>query len=388
MRVRSFLVLLAALTLVTGGASIGTPPAAASVGVGVTPSLLELAATPGGRGGQDLTISNAGDQPVDATVTASPLQGAAADNSAVAWLTVMPASVHLDPSQEQTVNVAIDVPDGLASGGYYASVTITTGATQAAGAAAGFAAQVGVPFLFTIEGTGEVRAEATLDRFAPVLESDGRIGFAALVRSTGNVYIEAQGAVEIADASGAPFASLEFPRSARILPTDARLLNAQGSVPLQAGQSFTATATLSYGDNGTPLTTTQTFTAQPPVVTPDQLGVCENLDRGPTLSLGLHNDGQLGALPGVTLAIRAADGTDLGETTMPDAVLVWPNETDTFTADFPQRLESGQYVFAVTTRIGQDQPVTKELPFQIGGIDGTPAPLCSSQESPAETPAA
>lgn len=50
------------LGLVTGGVVFSTSPAAASVGIGVTPSLIKLAAEPVSVGGQTLTASNQGDQ--------------------------------------------------------------------------------------------------------------------------------------------------------------------------------------------------------------------------------------------------------------------------------------------------------------------------------------
>jgi len=47
--------------------------------------------------------------------------------------------------------------------------------------------------------------------------------------------------------------------------------------------------------------------------------------------------------------------------------------------DYPQRLESGTY--SLTATIAADptgQPIVRELPFQIGGLSGTPIPVCSS----------
>jgi hypothetical protein len=385
MGIKSILILV--VGLIAGGVVFTTSPAAASVGIGVTPSLIKLAAEPGTSGSQNLTVSNEGDQPVEVTVTVNTLADAAPENSAVDWMTVTPSSLQLEPGQKQEIAVSIEVPDGLASGGYYASVTLTTGSSSNE-SATGIAAQLGVPFLFTIDGTGDLEESAEIERFEPIFEADGRVGFAAQLRSTGNVYIEAQGQIEIADVNGKHVASLELPQSPRILPGSALLLSTQGSVPLEIGQTYTATATLTYGASQTALTSSQTFTVGEPAVTAVQLSVCENLDTGPTLSLGLQNEGQLGAQPGVALEIRTADGENLGQAALPGQVIAWPGETGHYTVVFPERLESGNYSFSVTTQLGQEQPVTTELPFQIGGVEGTPVPLCSSTSVPASTPAA
>jgi len=374
---RFALVLSLALAMAVGGALWVAPPAAASVGVGVTPSLLELAAPPGGSGEQELVISSTGDQPTEVAVTTVPLDDAAPAHSAVAWLDVSPASFRLSPGKKQKVTVSIDLPDDLESGGYYAAVAVTTGAADRDATGMAVAAQVRVPFLFTVQGAGDLTQRALIDRFAPVLEIDGRIGFRALVRSIGNVHIQAQGNVEMTDPRGQRYASLDIPNSGRILPDSARLLIALGSVPIQAGQAYDATLTLSYDGAPASITATTAFTTAPPTVSIDDLSVCENLDRGPTLNIGVRNDGQLGILPAVDLQIRTAAGEVVGELAVPaSSVLVWPNGTDTFRFDFPRRLESGQYVFAATARVGTEPQVTKDVPFQIGGVGGTPAPLC------------
>jgi hypothetical protein len=387
MRFRVFLILPLVLTLVAGGATLVAPPAAASIGIGVTPSLLKLSAKPGGTGRQELTVSNEGDEPFDATTAVVPLEGATGADSAVNWLTVEPATLHLEPKEKQTVTVSIAVPDDLESGGYYASVTITTGATTPEGNAAAVAGQLGVPFLFTIEGKGKLRQQAKVERFAPVFEPDGRVGFRALVRSAGNVYIETQGKVEIADGGGKKIASLDFPASGRILPDAVRLLTAQGSVPLKEGEKYRATVTLTFGEKGKPLTTKETFTVERPELSITSLGVCENLDRGPTISLAGQNKSDLGVQPTVTLAVQKADGGQVGEMKVPAGPLLWPDDTTNFQVDFSQRLVSGEYVLKATVEASQVTAVTRELPFQIGGIGGTPVPLCS-ETAPAGTPAA
>lgn len=379
MRTKPRLVFVLVFALVVGAAAAAAPPTAASIGIGVTPSLLELSATPSGTGTQELQISNVGDQPVAATVAITDLPGATATHSAVRWLNTSATIVQLAPKQHKTIKVAITVPPDLPSGGYYALVTITTGneTGQSGERAMGMAGQLGVPFLFTVKGKGEIKREASLSRFAPVLEPDGRLGFHALVRSSGNVYVNASGKVEISTAGGKHYAKLDFPDSGRILPEAERLLKTQGSVPIQPGATYRATVTMDYGDGQQPLTADANFTMQIPALAVANMSVCENLDLGPTLTFGLTNDGTLGVQPDVTLTIKQANGAEVGSTAMPDA-LVWPTDTTKFNTTYAQRLTSGNYIFVISAQIGHLAPVTKELPFQIGGIGGHPVPLCTA----------
>jgi hypothetical protein len=375
------------VTLTVGSVAGAAIPTAATVSLGVAPSLLELNAKPGATGTQTLTVSNQGDTAVDVTTAVSPLRTAADAESAVSWLSVDPATFHVEPGQNQKVTVTITVPEGLASGGYYAAVTITTGATKSNGGGAGIAGQLGVPFLIEIDGKGKISRKASVERFAPVLEADGRIGFRALVKSTGNTYVVAKGAIQVDQADGKKLGSLEFPETTAILPNTEQLLTSQGSLPLQIGASYTSQAQIDFGAKK-PVTARAAFAVNPPVLAATNLAVCENLDKGPTLSFGVHNDGDLGALPTVTLGITQENGSTVGSAPLPRAPLVWPHDTSTFSADFPQRLVSGAYTFTVTVQLPNGQPVTQQLPFQIGGTGPTVAPLCGQEATPQATPGA
>ena len=69
--------LLAALVAISG-ASLGLSPAAgAELSIGVTPSLLELSASAGGRGSQQLTVANRGSEPFHVTASAETYRDAA-----------------------------------------------------------------------------------------------------------------------------------------------------------------------------------------------------------------------------------------------------------------------------------------------------------------------
>ncbi|MGH2559700.1 MAG: hypothetical protein ACRDJH_11590 [Thermomicrobiales bacterium] len=375
-----------AILLVLGLAlpAASPPGARAAVTLGVSPAVVELRADAGAEGEQSVTVLNGGDEDIEVATAVEAYKGADGERSAVAWLTAAPASFRLEPGESRAVEVAIEVPGGLTSGGRYAQVSFTTGGGAVEGSGAAVAGKVGVAFLVVVEGDGEIERAVALERFAPTLEPDGRVGFRALVRNDGNVHARPTGAVAISDGTGEPFGSLEMPQGGTLLPDDSLLMAARGSLPLDPAARYTARAVVEYGEEE-PITAEVAF-APVAALTIPTLSVCENLDRGPTLTLGLRNEGELGLLPRVELALREADGMALGGATPPDPLLLWPGETVEFGLDYPERLVSGEYVLAVRVDYAMPSadgqtilpPVEQETVFAIGGLGDGAAPVCGT----------
>jgi len=380
------------LTLLLGLGAQLAAPARAQVSIGVGPSLVELAAKPGATGEQPIAVTNGGSAPIELTVAVEPYRGVTGDASAVDWLTADPPSLRLEPGEQRTVTVRIAIPRGLPSGGRYAMVTVTTGGQTTAGqAGTAIAGKLGVPFLIAVDGKGELTREVSVDHFAPVLEPDGRVGFLALLRNEGNLHVVAEGAIEVSRSDGSPLGRLELPQTMAILPGRDQLLSAYGSLPLAADATFAATATIEYGAEQ-PATAEVAFGMRP-ALDIVALGVCENLDRGPTLRLTLRNEGDLGLLPQARLMVRAAGGQEHGAVS-PPPVLLWPGETGDVVVDLPERLLTGDYVLAVRidyaapTADGQTalSPLEQELSFRIGGLDEGAATLCPATPATEEVP--
>lgn len=371
--------LLLSLAVLAGVAATAAAPVRAEVGVSVGPSLIELNADPGGEGRQELTVTNTGDEPFEAVTTVEPYRGADGVYSAVDWLTAEPAAFRLEPGEQQTVAVTIAVPRGLESGGRYAMVAITPGAKETGGAGAAVRGKLGVPFLIAVDGDGKLTRTAKLERFAPVLERDGRIGFRALIRNEGNLHVVAQGAVAIGQGDDDPFGRLDITKTTSILPGTEQMVVAYGSLPLESGAAYTAAVEIDYGAKE-PLTEQTRFTVAPSLVVERQR-VCENLDRGPTLALALRNDGDLGLEPGAELTIEDETGQPVQGSVTTPAALIWPGATAELVVDFPNRLLSGSYVLVARVSYGVEDPVEARAPFQIGGAGENVAPLCGSASS-------
>lgn len=377
---------LLGLLLLAGVAFPAAVPrsARADVSLRISPAIIELAAEPGGKGSQPLTIGNGGTDPVDIAAAVEPYKGADGERSAVDWLNVEPAEFRLEPGEERAVDVDIDVPRGLKSGGRYALVTFTTGVGTAAGNGAAIAGKLGAAFLVTVKGKGKLERAVGLEHFAPFLEPDGRIGFRALLRNDGNIHVRPAGAVAVADEAGKPLAALDLEGPTSLLPGDEALLAGHGSLPLPTA-TYRADALVDYGGEK-PLTATIEFEPHA-AFTVTEITVCENLDRGPTVDLTLRNDGDLGLLPAIRLDLRSVDGQAAPQPSPAPPVVLWPHETATVTGEFGERLLSGEYVltvradYAAPAEDGQTvlPPVEKEAPFRIGGLGEGAVPLCTEK---------
>jgi hypothetical protein len=366
------------VAVLIGAAARAGIPARADVTIGASPSRIELEATPGAAGSQQITVTNTGDQPFSVAVGTAPYQGAAGNHSLVDWLRVAPTGFDLAPGQHQTVDVTISVPADAASGGRYAMVTLATGApgADANGPAVAVSGRLGVAFLLTVKGRGKLKRAAEIERFAPFLDSDGRIGFRARLRNTGNIHLTPQGSIAVMDAGGERYGALDLPTTLSVLPDGELDMRALGSLPMPPGEQFTASTAIDYGAKK-PLKATAAFDVGPPAVALTNLAVCENLDRGPTLSARLTDGGPIGVEPRVRFVVTGADGQGV-EAAPETPALLWPGDTVALTADLGERLVSGDYTLSAEIAFGNAPPETVTLPFRIGGEPAGAAPLCNA----------
>jgi hypothetical protein len=358
--------------------------AQASVSLRVSPALIELEADPGAKGEQPITVENNGDETMTVGTAVETYKQAADEWSAVEWLRAEPESFTLEPGEVRQIDVQIDVPDGLNSGGRYAMVTFTTGGGQTEGNGASIAGKIGVAFLMTVDGKGKVERGVDLDHFAPVLEPDGRIGFSALLKNEGNVHANPVGVVSILDAHDEPFGSLEVVQSTALLPGDQTVLAAEGSLPMASDSEYQAEIAIDYGAKKA----VKSDVAFRPVakLAVTGISVCENLDRGPTVTVSLQNQGELGLIPPLQLELRNSSGIAAPQPASPETGIVWPGEAREVVADVSDRLSSGDYTihlradYASPDAVGRTvlPPIEQDFSFSIGGLNGNAAPLCGA----------
>lgn len=363
------------------GALIGgfAPTVNAQVSFSVSPGLIDLAGTPGSTGNQPITVRNDGAESLDLNISIAPAPTAPAERSAVSWLSADTGMITIPAGEDRTLDIAISIPGSLASGGYYARIVITSITESAGENAAAIAGQLAVGLLITVDGDGDIVRAGRIGRFAPVLESDGRVGFRVELINEGNTHlIEPGGEITVTHADGSPYGNLPVPPTTPLLPANTATLPALGSLPMESGSRYRADTVIAYLHAGAPLTASVEFSTQV-LVAYDAPVICENLDRGPTFSLDLVNSGDLAVQPIVTMSVVADASGSLGSAQIANGEVFWPGESRSLGIDFPERLPSGDYT--LLTSIAFDPrvaPTVIETPFQIGGLDGDPIPLCSA----------
>ena len=365
--------------------------ARADLTISAAPSLLEVSATPGGTGSQDITVTNGGSEPIAIQAGPAQYKGGDGDLSAVDWLKVEPAGFELAPGQRRVVKISITVPSYVNSGGRYAMVAFKTGAKASEGSGVGVAAQVGVPFLITVKGPAALAQQPSLDSLVPVLEPNGSLGFRTVVSNGGNVHFYASGTVDVTDGAGTPWGRLSLRDSTAVLPGTKELLYSDRPIAFVDGATYRAKSAVLF-DGKTQQVRETEFAATAAL---EIEGVTPR--TGPAGELGvdlqLKNSGGLGLLPRVMMAIRKADGTIAGVLSPNEQPLVWPGQTVEMQANYPGKLTPGKYALVARAEFGASS-AQQETPFEISGSPANAAPAvpvskwakAGQQEAPVEAP--
>ena len=368
--------LLLAVAIVLAGLTLTTAPSRADVNLTVTPSLLDVQATAGGTTDQPIVLENDSTDPVDLAVEIVPPTGVPDSFLALGWLTIDQTTIHIDPESAATMVVGLEIPAGADSGGHYGNIRLTTVGAQGSDGTA-LAGEIIVPVLFNVDGDGDIARTAEIRRFSAFLENDGRIGFRAELANTGNTHLLAPGTVAIAGPDGKRITSLDLMETTFILPGQTRDLQASGTLPLQPETDYTASVAL--GVDGTDAIRAETtFRLDDLQPDPLALSVCENVDGGPTVSIGVANESSLGLTPTIHLTVQDALAAKVVDTALPPGLLLWPSDEENLSAQLPERLASGSYILTGEIQVGTDDPVSTQLTFAIGGTGPDTAPICAA----------
>ena len=375
-------ILRLALGLAIGFGGLGAlaAPATAQLTTTVSPSVLELQGEPGATGEQAITTGIQGSEGAAVTARITPYATSVDVPSAVDWLTLDSMEATIDAGGDATFTVDIAIPEDARPGGHYAAVTLGVAGTGDPATATSGENQASiqgrfiVPVLIRVGSEDDFTVSAELDRIAPVLEQDGRIGIWGAVTNSGSVDIRAPGKASVEEADGQPVAALDFPDTTPILPGETQIVRATGTLPLTDGAEYRVDAAIDYGgDDEARADTAFSLAALAPT---GDLAICENLDRGPTVTLHLVNGGEIGFTTQVGVMIDDESGSQVVSESVPDLVLLWPQDSRTVATDAPTRLESGSYTLHAVVQTGAGDTTSIDLPFDIGGTADRMAPLC------------
>jgi hypothetical protein len=255
--------------------------------------------------------------------------------------------------------------------------------------ASAVAGRILVPVFLTVKGEGELVRRPALERAAVFLEPDGRLGVRVDVSNDGNVHVPLTGSIELSSQGTDARARLGI-AVGRVLPGTVRTYAGDATVPLPLASTYDVIVTMGLPDEheamGDPAIR-EAFTVDAiPTLDLADVAVCENLDRGPTVSGTLVNDGALGVIPTITFAVVGDDGQAVDSAQAPDRPLVWPGDRVAVAADLSGRLSGGSYTLVANAAFGPDLRVETSLPFSIGGDPSTAAPLCAADDTASPEP--
>jgi hypothetical protein len=185
------------------------------------------------------------------------------------WV-VPPASLDLVPKQIKTLNVTINVPADASPGGHYGVIRFTGNAPTLNGSSGvSLSASLGALMLLTV--SGKITDSLTVQQFsvthngkAGTLFQSGPLGFAEVLKNTGNVHEQPVGSVTITDMFGKKLATLTVNTPpGNVLPASARKFSESLDKSVIGNKRlfghYTAKLSVTYGSSKKVLTSSLGF---------------------------------------------------------------------------------------------------------------------------------
>ena len=195
-------------------------PVFASPGLKVSPLILSVSIAPGESETHTITVSNDSATPMDIVVEVKGLgqspdgsfQVLAPDEdkspySARNFISISPPEFHLEPGSFQEVEVIIDVPEDVGSGGRYAMIYTRT---KPDGEGVGIATAIATCVVIRVEGTELTKTGSITDVIIPEV-SGQPLEIVAVFENTGNFHYKAQADAILRDHAGNELGSASTP---------------------------------------------------------------------------------------------------------------------------------------------------------------------------------
>jgi len=363
---------LLGLVLAAGTVVFTALPAAAAVTVSVSPALVEVEASPGGHGSARIRLTNRGDVAIQLAAEVGPYAEMEGRFAATDWLSVHPSVIPLDPGASAQAAVEIAIPEGIQSGGRYASIVFTIQPTGGVAEGTPLSGRVLVPVVMTIDGTGPLTAHPIVEHFAPILGPDGSVGFSALVGDEGNVHTRIGGVVRVDDLETGTSQSLTVAPTG-ILPGSTRLVSTADTLTLAPDHRYAASVTFAAADGKQefdPIDQHVDFGLEPRLSIASA-SVCSDPTAGLALATVIMNEADIGVEPGVHFEVSNDTGNRVIAGAPAARTLSWPHEAMTASMPLPEGLPPGAYTLRVVVDVAGQAPVEWQTPFSVEG-DGEP----------------
>lgn len=246
------------------------PPDLYALSLNISPPSFTAAVKPGGSASGKVDVFNKGDIAVGILAYTQDwvYQGDGGKEfraagttplSCAKWIQLFPQKFEMEPNSTVSVQYSITVPQD-AKGGYYAVIffeSVPTGDTaDEAGMFIRFAGRLGAIVYLEVEGSTERKAAVESLSIEPP-QSNKPLELKLAMKNTGNVYIGAEGVLNIMDDEGLIYGTQKF-GPVNTLPGDTREYAAEWFGELEEG-SYTAVVTLDI-DGAEPLVEERTIT--------------------------------------------------------------------------------------------------------------------------------
>lgn len=253
--------------------------------IAISPPSYELSANPGDTITNTIRIDNLVDQDLEITVEARNFTALGEEGrvnlteedstySLAKWTSVTPRSGNVPAKESKEFEYTIKVPSNAEPGGRFGSIVFKTTAKPLQGQS-GVAVGQEIGSLLFLKIAGDVREKVTIASFAAAdgINQYKPVNFDVRVKNTGNVHTRPTGTVTVTNMFGKKVATMDI-TSRNVLPDAVRKMEARW----QDGNKFifgryTATASVTYGNNGQVVTSSTTFWGLPYTIMLVVLGV-------------------------------------------------------------------------------------------------------------------
>jgi hypothetical protein len=280
-------VLLGSCLLPGAAAKAATPapkPAANSTqALEIAPPLIYLNVSPGQTAGTQVLIRDVSNSALTVTGEVNDFVASGEDGtpkvllkddsnnpySAKTWVAPLP-TLQLVPKQIKTLPISIHVPADASPGGHYAVIRFTGSAPSLNGTnGVSLSASIGALMLLTVSGNitnslSVTQFSATHNGKTGSLFSSGPLGFAEVLKNTGNVHEQPIGLVTVKDMFGHKLATLPVNQPpGNILPSSSRKFTQSLDKTVIGNKRlfghYTAALNLTYGSPKKTLTSSLSF---------------------------------------------------------------------------------------------------------------------------------
>lgn len=339
--------------------------------INISPPSLKLSVQPGQSASGTITVLNRGEETVGILVytedwlyapdgSKSFHAAGTTPLSCAKWLRIFPKKFQLEGGEKMGVQYTVNMPED-AKGGYYAVVFFESVPSaeeeRDEGMMVRFAGRLGT--IIYLETEGKSTRSATVESFSvTVPQSDKPLEMSLSYKNTGDVYIGAEGTLNIIDDEGNIFGKETF-GPVNTLPGDTRGTKAEWLGELEEGTYYTV-VTLDIGGDE-PIVREAEFTVSSGG-TIESLSVDSSKEL-PSFSVLVKNTGQLNIDVGGRIDVLKKDG-ELVKSLNLKKSLIAPGKERQLEAALDEKLPQGAYTAKAVISIGAKE-FTKEETFSI-----------------------